>query len=347
MKFFSNLFNQIKAFLLPKEYFSWQAVIYLSVFSWAMSWIALGVGARSFTVWLLTTASWLFLSIGVGWGLEANKIKPFGIALAPWASAAIICLFFAAFLRAPLSSAIVIWPIVAVIIGAVPHFLTWELKLKSPPPPIRQQLILAFLISVLLSCWFQFYFRLQQWFADYPSLLADNFGASGFVFQVPGGQATLPQGIVLLNLTEAVIQTEVGNRPWSSVARWVLNLEEQKLSIIQKVRDRITEPYREHDLWKIDVQQAPSPEDSIQLLLKTIWTGPTAESNGYYYLEKTCILAPTPQRQPPPGVAANRSGVPETTAQAVNWAKFSCEPIPRRYLKQPTEGTSSMNGKTL
>lgn len=332
-KLFQPLFQAIVAFFVPDDYFSWKTMIYLSLFSWAMSWLAYGFEATSFTVILLTSFSWLFLAFGVGWGLQANKVKLFGIPLAPWVAGAILCGFiFGLVPGSQMELAIVAWPLIAALIIIVPQFFTWDIKFKIPPPLVRQQLILVFLLSLLFSSWFQFYFRLQSWFDDYPSLLAEDFEASGFVYRVPGQPAALSEGITLLTLTEAALRDDLDNRPWSGVERWLLNVDDQMVGLRREVRDRLSRPSLEQRFWRIDVQPL-NASNGYDLRLQAVWQGPTADPNGYY-LEKSCNLqrvvraATTPI---PDGAAPPRPEEVNTTT----WAKLDCGLQTERKSGQP------------
>ena len=321
--FFQNIFKQLKAFLIPKTYYSWQAIIYLSLFSWLMSWIAWSLAANPATVFLLTSFSWMFLAFGVGWALQESKVKLLGIALAPWVAGAIICTFLFGWLEGGggLAPALMSWPLVSVIVMAVPQMLTWEFVPKAPEKKVRQQLITVLLVSFLLTSWFQFYFRIQSWLEAYPSLLADSFENSGFVFRVPTDAPPITEGVALLTLTETVIQEEVANRPWSWVERWLLGLDGQLSRIRREVRDRLPQPTVEHAYWEIDMQPT-SQIQGYELKLWAVWHGPASTPAGFYQ-EKICQLVPVEQQTTPQNADGTASS-PEASAPTV-WASFSCD----------------------
>lgn len=326
-KIFQPLLVAIRDFFVPDEYFSWKTMIYLSLFSWLMSWIAYGFEATRFTVTLLTSFSWLFLAFGVGWGLRAGNVRLFGIPLAPWVSGAILCAFIFGLIPGDQSNlGIVAWPIVSALIIIVPQFLTWDFDPKVPPPIARQQMILIFLLSLLLSSWLQFYMRLQSWFDDYPSLQAENFANSGFVYRVPGQTDALSEGVTLLTLTESALQQELDNRPWPGVERWLLNVDNQLVNLRREVRDRMTGPSLEQRFWRINVQPRTA-SNGYDLRVQAIWQGPTAEPRGYY-LERSCRLSQV-NRTAPTAPAPNTGLNPQTPSPTNNavstWSSLECD----------------------
>ena len=127
--FFRQILTNLGNLLRPPRYFAWQTVIYMSLFSWLMSMLARAVFATPFTVGLLATISWICLAIGVGWALETNKIRPFGISIAPWVSGAILCLFlFGSWGGRWLQPALVAWPLMSFAMVAIPTLVSWDLS---------------------------------------------------------------------------------------------------------------------------------------------------------------------------------------------------------------------------
>ena len=138
-----NLYNRVVDFLLPDQYFSWQTVMYMSLFSWLMSLIARGLDATDFTVMVLAACGWVFLALGAGWFVDAANIRPFGIPIAPWVSGAILCLFlFGTLTDSWLRPALATWPLISFLVVAVPNLLGWDFQPKPVPPTVRQKLIL-------------------------------------------------------------------------------------------------------------------------------------------------------------------------------------------------------------
>jgi len=287
-----QLIERLRAFFLPQQYYAWQTIIYLCLFSWVMSWVAVAAGASGFTRFLLTAFSWIFLAIGLGWALEANRIRPFGLVIAPWVVGAVLCLFiFGSWPGNQWALALVSWPLISVVVVIIPKFIDWDFTLQIPPPPERQRLILLGLIGLLLSSWFQFYFRLQTWLDDYPSLLAEELHRSGFVYRFPGQDVPLSRGVSLLTAAEASLKEELNGTPWSWVERWLLNLDEQLRQLDNAARERVVLPQKEAPLWHLVAPPPEGKDEGYTLTLMAVWMGPAAESQGYY-LQKTCQILP-------------------------------------------------------
>jgi len=324
IKWLRQTVTELYTLLLPPQYFSWQMVLYLSVFSWGMSLLGRLLGASAFTVGLLASGGWIFLALGLGWGIQANQIKPFGLNLAPWVVGAVLCMFvFGTWGGGWLQPALVSWPLVSFGVAAVPHLVSWDLHWKTPSPAVRQQLVLLFLLSLLLSTWLQFYFRLQAWVEAYPSLVADRLDQSNFVYPIPGQAVPLPAGIAHLTQAEALVRSQLEGQPWPSVERWLLNQEGQRQALQTQLRNRPS-PAPEDRLWDLDLGVS-NQGDGYQLNLWAVWTGPAA-TEGSYYLEKSCQLRPIPQPISPESVDQAVAALPPTL-----WASFTCNlETPRR-----------------
>ncbi|MGF1570833.1 MAG: DUF5357 family protein [Nodosilinea sp.] len=327
LKFLRETLQSLIDALLPDRYFAWQTVLYMSLFSWLMSLIAQAIEATTFTVGLLATLSWMLLAIGVGWGIEASNIRPFGIPIAPWVSGAIVCIFlFGSWGGSWLQPALATWPLISFAVAAAPSLLSWELKPKKVPPAVRQRLVLLFFLSLLFSSWFQFYFRIQGWLQDYPSLAADNFDQSNFVFRIPGQPAALSAGEVHLSAAAELIATQVEGKPWPSVERWLANKDGQQQILQQQLAD-IQTPSQEDALWRLDLQPLRHAE-GYTLNLRAVWLGPAADPAGYY-LEKSCQLMPVSQ-------GAVYDTTPAGVAITPQWAALTCDLETTRHPGPPS-----------
>ena len=301
IKLLQTIWAKVSSVVFPKDYFAWQTLIYLGVFSFTMSWVALLSGGVPFTVNLIATAGWIFFAFGIGWAIAETKLKLFGIPLAllsPWVVGIIICVYFAGlFSWVTWEFALTAWPLISFAIVAVPQFLNWEFKPKSlPKPEVRQALILLLLLAMLFSSWIQFCFRLQDWFADYPSLVADDFSDSGFVVRLARTADEQAKGVVLLTAAESEIKESLNNTPWPYAERWLLNLDEQ----VDKLESRTAvtlEQSKEQGMWGLQARPRTLENDSYGLDLMAIWSGPASTQNGYY-LEKNCVIYPRSQTEP-------------------------------------------------
>lgn len=319
--FLRQTFATLIVVLTPIRYFSWQTVLYLSLFSWLMSLLGRGLEASALTVGLMATFAWAFLALGIGWGLEAKQVKPLGISIAPWVSGAILCLFlFGSWGGQWLQPALISWPLVSFMVMAVPNLLSWELRPKRPVPAMRQKLVILFFLCLLFSGWFQFYFRLQSWLQDYPSLMADSFDQSNFVYRVPGQTLPLSSGVTYLTQAEALIKEQVDGKPWSWVERWLLNRNWHEQELQRQVQQTMPD-IPEGNLWRL-VLNPVANGNGYDLNLRAIWQGPSAEDRGYY-LEKTCQIMPVAR----PGTLGT-SGIPNVqesgSPAATQWARVTC-----------------------
>jgi hypothetical protein len=297
IKLIQEIWKRVTNFLFPKQYFAWQTTIYLGIFSLVMSWIAHFSTATQFTEWLIATGSWIFFAVGVGWFLEDRDVRPFGIPIAPWVTGAIVCTYGYSYIPGRMPLALTVWPLVSVLIMALPFFLSWDLRLRQPPPPARQQLVLLVLVALLMSSWFQFYFRLQSWLREYPTLLADDFGRSEFVTRVSRQPQEGAEGVPLLVSAEVQILDALDNMPWPWVERWLLNRDERMTEISRNALNAL-QAKAERTLWRMEAHPSRR-ENGYDLRLVAIWSGPTSEPEGYY-LEKTCTIRPqtlTPPRR--------------------------------------------------
>ena len=219
------------------------------------------------------------------------------------------------------------WPLVSFAVVALPFLLSWDLNIKNPPPQVRQQLALLFCLSLLFSSWFQFYFRIQTWVQDYPSLVADSVDSSAFVYRVPGQTVALSAGVTHLSVAEAMLKDEVDGKPWPAVERWLLNLEGQRAAMQQQVRRQMgLNPSLEDSLWRLDFQPLTNGNGYI-LKLWAIWSGPAAESG--YYLEKSCLLMPVsrgggPLADRPLAGDPGQAAPPPPSYGETQWATLTC-----------------------
>lgn len=304
-----SLWARISNVLFPDDYFAWQTLLYLGFFSFVMSWVARLAVGEGLTVDIIATGGWIFFALGIGWLLEEGKVRVFGIPVAPWVMGAIVCLYF--FSLVPWGSwsiGLMSWPLVSVAIAAVPFFFNWELKPRIPPPPARQQLILLTLLALLFSNWFQFYFRLQNWFEDYPSLLADDFDRSGFVFRIADAPTEQARGIVLLTSAETELSNALNDTPWPYVERWLLGLDERLTTIENSTIDALTSP-DESELWELKANRNALDNGSYVLDLIAVWSGPASTQDGYH-LTKTCVVQPQQIDAPSPEALPSEQPTP-------------------------------------
>ncbi|MEO1181714.1 MAG: DUF5357 family protein, partial [Cyanobacteria bacterium J06636_28] len=198
-----------------------------------------------------------------------------------------------------------------------------------------QQLILMLLMALLFSSWFQFYFRLQSWFEDYPSLIADDFNNSGFVYRLAGQSEDRAKGVSLLTATKVEIERALNNAPWPHVERWLLNIDAQLSQLEPQVTNAL-DGSLERGLWQLRARRPRTLEDGYALDLLAVWSGPSADPEGYYF-ETTCTVHPrsrsTPDNSNNPN-DDNSSATSTRIIQTTQMAEVNCGlAIPKRSGK--------------
>ncbi|NET61691.1 MAG: DUF5357 domain-containing protein [Symploca sp. SIO2E6] len=353
LKWTAELLKGIIGLFVPptaSSYFSYQILFLLSLFSYLMSQLADGFVRK-----LLLSLVGIFLICGIYWATTANKKlwiyrdekakpKKEGLPLSSWITGAIACIYLFVTLpmllfdRVPSSggaAALVAWPIISVVIAALPNFMGLEkdeLKVKTPPPLKRQNLVILFSINILLSCWFQFYFVIQDWLAEYPSLLEDDFNKSAFVVNlvptqlkeqiedfvvqvVPteleeqiGFQPKQRRGTEILEAMELPLQDKLDGQPWSKVEKLLLPEELNKWfpASVEQVKTKLS-PLKEDRLWEV-TSDVSSRDSGYNLELQATWQGPYNEPRLLYPIQKSCQINPV-------------------TPLAVVTASVKCEPV--------------------
>lgn len=284
-----EILGQIWKQLKPPRAFSWQTLVLVSVFSWCVSAIVETETVRD----VLARLGWIFLTLGVGWGMWGTRVDLLGLILypGPWITGALACVSLFAGWNVDLTQvALVSWPLISFAVAAIPKLFP-KLTFSLPDPPTRQQLIIQFLLSCLLSSWFQFYFVIQDWLRAYPSLLSDSLGRSAFVVQLNEREAKVPRGVTLLNYAEPLLQQDLQALSWAEVERWLVDRDARIVELQQRVLQQ-TPRVEEDALWKFwgDV---PAGLPEYTLKLRAVWLGPSSNLKGYF-LEKSCLITQDP-----------------------------------------------------
>jgi hypothetical protein len=288
-KIFDNLLNWVNNLLKtlfgvfnPETAFSWQTLIGLSVFSWAMSFLATSI----FTI-ILASFSWLFLILGVYWATTSNKSLSIGkVLLSPWITGALITIYIFGIITGELSAyALVVWPLISAVIAALPTCLGENFQPKIPDRDKRQPLVWLFTTQLILSSWFQFYFLLQNWLVQYPTIAADTFEKSAFVVRLSTEESRqrLPRGTTILDLIASRLEEQLNNQDWSDVEQILLLREREQLieqiqQIDTQVRQEIDSPdIKEDNLWQVSLGEISLRESGYNLQLNTLWQGPRSQ----------------------------------------------------------------------
>jgi hypothetical protein len=315
-----DIFKQITNLLKPPTWDSWQCLVWISVFCWAVSLLP----QSQFIQRIIASTGWLFLIPGIHWfmhieklnvgvGSEINIKKGLtinGLYIAPWITGALICMFLFGGLAEHVTRwGVVAWPIVSTAIAVAPKFIQFGPTYKVPEKAgDRQDVILLVLSNLLLSCWLQLSFATQEWVSQYPSLTAADLKSTTAVIKFDSS-STSSRGVLILEQTCRLMQQELDRRSWSWVERWLLNLDQQLVSTQTDVMEQISQ-VPENDLWEVKGKVAAGTEYTVRLF--AIWKGPTVDGKGYY-LTKDVYISKVPGSRVP---ISQQSKPTETTGLA-------------------------------
>ncbi|MGI8936359.1 MAG: DUF5357 family protein [Phormidesmis sp.] len=308
--------EQMRTLFWPDRYFAWQTLLLLSLFSLltATALETLSAEEEPFQVELLSTLSWIFLVSAIWWALSENPVRVGGFSISPWITGAVLCLFLfepwstADRLRWSISS----WPLISTTIKALPYFVNWELEAKLPKSHDRSALIMTLLINLLLTSWILFYFRVQDWVSNYPSLLVNDLDRSAFVTDFNADRNQQPQGVPLLESTADAIAEELNGQPWYQTERWLYTRQERLEAISQRTVNSFSAP-AEKTFWRIEVPPIKRSGDGYLLKLQAQWLGPVSRDRRFF-LEKDCKIVPQDRLRPVPTEADQPPPTSQITA---------------------------------
>lgn len=294
--FVQQFFKGIIEKFFPKKAYSWQTFIYLSVFSWALSYFATQPIND-----IIAFFGWLFLIAGTAWYTTDDPLRVPGTFMPVGALITGFLVSVFAFGDQEIGvtpGTIVLWPTFAALITAIPEFFEGsgtDSKAKIPKPESRQKLMVLLGSCMLISCWINLYFVTNKWAQEYPSLLSDNFQRSSFVIRVEPQVKNVRNGSVILNKIEQLIEQKLEKQSWSSVEKWLQYANTNFATLNQMVMlDKRLKNYEEKELWRIEPRiSTPNPKkkDEYRLDILSIWTGPSSKQGGYY-LKKSCQIRP-------------------------------------------------------
>ncbi len=329
-----EIFKQLRKTLTPPKPDSWQTLLWISIFSWAMSLLPESFFVQGF----IATCAWFFLIPGIHWFMHEEKFEVFdltinikkgltinGIWLGPWLTGALVCLLlFSGLPEARVSVAFVCWAPISAMIAALPKFIAMGPKYKTPDPGARQELVILLLTNLLLSCWLQLFFLTQSWLVDYPSLLTEDLSKSAFVVKLASDRPT-SRGVLILDQAETVVKEQLDGQTWSQVERWLFDLKPQMQRLENTVMSRLP-PLKENELWHIDGRVLPRTEYQLQMM--AVWQGPSADGTGYH-LVKPCQITRIPD---------TRRSIARTVA-STQIARVTCDVVTPPKAGQPDVGT--------
>lgn len=319
-KFIQDLFLGIQKILMPPKPFSWQTLIYLSIFAWGNSYFATGIIKD-----IIALTGWGFLIAGTAWYTTDDPLRVPGTFMPVGAllSGFLVSVFaFGHQENVVTTRTIVLWPTIAAIITAIPEFFSGTgtaTKTAIPKIEVRQKIIILLGWSMLISCWIQFYFVIDKWLKEYPSLSTENFQRSAFVIKLEPKSKKPENGNMILNKIQPLIEEQIAQRTWSEVERWLLEANQQVGNLGKRMINQNLGKYEEKGLWKIE-PRVVNIKSGYTLDILSIWQGPTANGKGFY-LKKSCTIQPVSAVKTP----ENKNAV----------AAIKCERNSRFFLGSP------------
>lgn len=325
MKSLLNVSNWLQKHIKPPSAFSWETLILLSAFSFYMSFLSTSIVDD-----LLNNLAWIFLTVGVFWAttpqpaLRLNykdSANP-GYPLSPWITATIVSTYI--YTRTGnFRAALISWPLISAAIATLPIVMGEGWTFKMPEPDKRQNLVLLWTTQLLLSCWLQFYFVVQDWLVQYPTLLADKFQGSAFVVKRDRAVTALPRGALILSGMEPKLVELFDDRPWSEVERLLLPAEREARinQIVQQSIQQIS-PVEEDGLWLI-THNVSARGSGYNLELRAIWQGPRSNLQPTYAITRSCQIDRVESR----ASAATNPTNARAAAPSAQISNFECEPL--------------------
>ncbi|OYD86796.1 hypothetical protein CDG77_32990 [Nostoc sp. 'Peltigera membranacea cyanobiont' 213] len=290
-KFAEGLYAGIRKLLVPPKAYSWQTFIYMSVFSWVLSSLATG-----YVKDIIAFFGWLFLISGTAWYTTQDPLRVPGTFMPVGAviTGFLVSVFAFGNQEEVITPRIIVfWPTISALITAIPEFIEGsdtDAKARIPKPQDRQRIIILVASSMLLSCWIQFYFVMDHWFQQYPSLQADTFKRSTFVVRTEERLKIPQNGVVILERLQPIVEEQIDKTSWSEVEKWLLDAKQRVRTLGRGVIQKNLGKYEEKDLWRVEPRVANTKSGYILDLL-SIWSGPSSNPRGYY-LRKSCRIEP-------------------------------------------------------
>lgn len=288
-KFIQDLFLGLQKLVMPPKAFSWQTFIYLSLFSWGASYFATGPIKN-----IIALTGWLFLVAGTAWYTTDDPLRVPGtfMPIGALITGFLVSVFaFGHQENVITTRTIVLWPTIAAIITGIPEFFAGtgtSTKATIPKLEVRQKIIILVAWSMLISCWLQFYFVIDKWLKEYPSLSADNFQRSTFVIRLEPKTKKPENGNLILNKLQPIIEKEISNRAWSEVEKWLLEANQNVGNLGKRMINNNLDKYEEQELWRIE-PRIVNIQSGYRLDILSIWEGPSTNPRGFY-LQKSCRI---------------------------------------------------------
>lgn len=311
---------------------------------------------QGFVKEILIDFGWIFVILGVYWATYTAiflrvdydaKEKKDGFTFGPWITGVLVSIYLFGILRDQLlygsvksgisAEALIYWPLISAVISALPDFLKEKeeggVTFKKPGLQQRQNLVILFGTQLLLSCWFQFNFLLQNWVVQYPSMLSDDFRQSAFVVKHTFNQVPPTRGIDILDKMEGKLKNQLDRKTWPQIERLLLPEERNKwLKTLEAQTKKELAQSPEDNLWTV-AHNVTSKKSGYNLELQAIWQGPRSEVKNKF-LTKSCEINQVfPQRTPATKPLNTKPAPTQTPLSSVK-----CQPTKGWGIDKPSAG---------
>ncbi len=301
LDFFKDIIERIKNFFIPDKAYSWQTLIYLSLFSWLMSSLAYDGPVQD----IIAFFGWVFLIAGTSWYTTdkplyiPGTIMPVGAVI----TGGIVSIFAFQQDDQLVGRTIIFWPTISALIAAVPEFFEGsgtDVKTQLPPLEDRESVIVLIGSCMLLSCWLNLYGLTDGWLKEYPSvrypLPREEVSQRNDLLTLFNPEDKIPKnGVVILQNLQPPVETALDGQSWSKVESWLQNADRNVSRLGRKVINIHLKEFEEKEFWKAKATvENIDPKDynsGYRLNLFSVWEGPSAVPDGYY-LKKSCQIEP-------------------------------------------------------
>lgn len=303
-EFLKDAIEGIKKFFIPPKAFSWQTLIYLSLFSWLMSSLANDGPIQD----IIAFFGWAFLIAGTSWYTTdkplyiPGTIMPVGAVI----TGGIVSVFAFQQDEELITRTIIFWPTISALITAVPEFFEGsgtDVKAQLPDLNDRESVIVLIGCCMLLSCWLNLYGVTDSWLNEYPSakypVYRDNSQRNDLLTVVEPEERIPQNGVLILDKLQSAVETALDGKSWSEVELWLKNANRKVSQLGEKIIEINLLKFEEKDFWKMEANvENIIPKDinsGYKLDLYSVWQGPSATKDGYY-LRRTCQIEPIAER---------------------------------------------------
>ena len=307
--FLKDTIESIRKFFVPPKAYSWQTLIYLSLFSWLMSYLANG-GVQA----IIAFFGWAFLIAGTSWYTTdkplyvPGTIMPVGAVI----TGGIVSIFAFQQDEELIARTIIFWPTISALITAVPEFFEGsgtDVKTQLPKLEDRESVIALIGCCMLLSCWLNLYGVTDTWLNNYPSAKYPIYSEkvvkpNDLVTIFEPTEKTPTNGLLMLSKFQLALETKLNGKPWGEAEKWLKprNLKGNVQDLETRVENNIEQQnienslngFQEREFWDLTLEVSsidPKDPDSYRLDLFTVWKGPSSAEKGFY-LSKSCQIAP-------------------------------------------------------